>query len=241
MISIRKKLANLEFNSRFSCMISKFGTERFPRKKLRINYLEEEVIFVHIPKTAGTSISEYLYEEPMKGHIPVSRLFYQDRKRFEQSFKFTFTREPKKRFESGYYHYIRAIKSKEKWDEKNNIAKLFKKVDSLEKFIWMLIDDKKYRSQIISLPIFRPQCDWITIPNNNRGQNIIGVDFIGRYERLEQDMDLLRERFGISIKSNLPRLRSGRKNSRNNECKCKAYEELINDIYEDDFRLLGYS
>ena len=51
-------------------------------------------------------------------------------------------------------------------------------------------------------------------------------------------MDLLRERFGISIKSNLPRLRSGRKKSRNNECKCKAYEELINDIYEDDFRLL---
>ena len=64
-----------------------------------------------------------------------------------------------------------------------------------------------------------------------REENIIGVDFIGRYERLSKTW-IYYERDLESIKS-IYLDSEVEKKSRNND-QCKAYEELINDIYEDD-------
>lgn len=88
-----------------------------PLKKvvmLRVNnpYHEEndkfKCIFIHIPKTAGTSVTKALFDtDPL--HIPLSRFALFDKNKFERYFKFCFVRNSWARIFSEYNHIYRLV------------------------------------------------------------------------------------------------------------------------------------
>ncbi len=241
MKDIRAKIANLEFNTTIGGMLSKTFAPRLTKSTLKSKSHFREVVFVHIPKTAGTSIANHLFRSPLKGHIPISRLFYQDRLRYHESFKFTFARNPWDRFESGFYHYIRAIHGNIKWERAREISELFRGIDSIDNFVSKILTNNQYRKAIFRLPLFRPQCDWITVPSERGQRKNIGVDFIGKYERLNQDITLLKNTLGITIDSELPTLRNRNPGRHKNINNADDYLKLIRNNYSRDLALLNYS
>ena len=240
MLNIKAKIAGFEFDPIFGSSLSKFGAPRFPKRLLKVDCNFSEIVFIHIPKTAGTSLIVHLFKDPFKGHIPISRLFHQDRERFDNSFKFAFSRNPLTRFESGYNHYKREIKNKSQWNGKHEVSKLLDGIDSINMFVSRLTEDPLYKRKIFRLPVFRPQCDWITIPGNRRGEKAIGVDFVGKYEQLHQDISLLNGRLGIEIDSKFPSLRTGTYQKTADHHYDENYLKLIREVYKDDATMLGY-
>lgn len=241
MNAIYREIANLEFNRWIGGTLSRTVAPRFTKAILKSQSDVQEVVFVHIPKTAGTSIANYFFSSPLKGHIPISRLFYQDINRYNTSFKFTFTRNPLSRFESGFYHYKRAIHEKLKMDRSHEISELFKGIDSIDSFVSKIYSNSQYKKAVFKLPIFRPQCEWITVPGERNQGKIIGVDFIGKYENLNQNITLLKKILGITVNAEFPVLRKHDCIQNKHVTNVDSYLRLIRSYYRKDLALLDYS
>jgi len=64
---------------------------------------EHDVVFVHIPKTAGTSM-EKCYFLGGSGHTEIHK--YVNQPGFDDAFKFAFVRNPWDRYVSAFYHFF---------------------------------------------------------------------------------------------------------------------------------------
>jgi len=238
---IYTEIRNLEFNRRVGGILSRTFAPSYPMPMMKLKSNRQEVVFVHIPKTAGTSIANYFFQHPLKGHIPISRLFHQDINRYKKSFKFAFTRSPLSRFKSGFYHYLRAMRENLEWDGAHEITKLFKGIESIDNFILKIHSNNQYRKAIFKLPLFRPQCDWITVPDERSKGEIIGVDFIGKYENLDADIALLKKTLGVTLDAELPVLR--KQNSiewKKETVNSDSYLRLVWNNYRKDLEMLDY-
>ena len=238
---IYTEIRNLEFNRRVGGILSRTFAPSYPMPMMKLKSNRQEVVFVHIPKTAGTSIANYFFQHPLKGHIPISRLFHQDINRYNTSFKFTFTRNPLSRFESGFYHYKRAIHEKLKMDRSHKISELFKGIDSIDSFVSKIYSNSHYKKAVFKLPIFRPQCEWITVPGERNQGKIIGVDFIGKYENLNQNITSLKKILGITVNAEFPVLRKNDCIQNKHVRNVDSYLRLIRSYYRKDLALLDYS
>jgi hypothetical protein len=168
---------------------------------------ELKLIFLHPNKCGGKSIEKALWGvEPVPGsadHRTMQMHLHEDKERALTYFKFMFCRNPWDRLVSIYHGRQQILKTK---------------MPTFEKFI-RIIDPKKRPGLL--------QTTWI---KTNLG---IQVDFIGRFERYEEDWNRLN--LGIS----LPHV---------NKSKHKSYEdlysrELINIVakkYEEDIDFFGY-
>ena len=186
-------------------------------------------IFVHINKTAGTSIEtalqKYSDSEDDQQHEMLHKILPCDgfsNKRqinlFSQCngnpfdyFKFTFVRNPYDRSVSAY-----------KFATQNNNGEYL----SFKNYLSMIkTDDDK-------LSYFN-QLDWITDEYDN-----IGVDFIGRFENLQEDFNIVCDKIGIP-QQQLPH---------ENATKHKHYTEYYDDEtrkivakkYSKDIEFFGY-
>lgn len=213
-------------------------------------------VFVHIPKTAGSSIEKKLEHfdkleagvqdhrsikniEPLPiyqiiknvidGNEGYSRkvfLMYHLRQKlnigssitseqYEEYFKFTFVRNPWSRVFSWYRN---VMKSEEK------MARLGIK-DEIK-----FPDFVKYYSCQFEL---RPQTYWI---KNNQG--VIPLDFIGKFENLEEDFNLVCNKLNIQ-NPELPKLLIG-----NNKHYTEYYDNntisLVQKIYRQEIELFEY-
>ena len=146
------------------------------------------ILFVHIAKTAGTSIRNSLImngnELEFNSHIVSTKIIKKiGKKRWNSMFKFCFVRNPYDRLVS-FYHFMtipREIpREKERiWREKRQriIGER-----TFEEFCFMF-----YKNKILKkTPGLLQQNKYIC----NKNDKII-VDFIGRYESLEEDWDYL--------------------------------------------------
>ncbi|WP_419174090.1 sulfotransferase family 2 domain-containing protein [Desulfosediminicola sp.] len=186
-------------------------------------------IFVHIPKAAGISVCDSLYNSFAGGHTTLAEyevIF--SRKDFQNYFKFAFVRNPWDRLFSAYTFLRKGGFNEvdQKWMQ-DNIAdyKCFKS------FVmdWLSQDNVSKKVH------FLPQSTMLKSLDGNG----IGVDFVGRYENLEEDFNYVRER-----------IRSGRKLVKLNQTNrfpgyYKEYydSEMIKKvelIYKEDLDLLGY-
>jgi hypothetical protein len=211
--------------------------------------LRYKFLFVHIAKTGGTSVrvalGPYRWKDPYR--IPLflcSRLSsithhrlgckfprhakaiaareMLPRELFDQLFKFAFVRNPWDLQVSSYHHIQRER------------PHLLSGINDFETFLrWKLDSDRKYH-YIIDTSI-ELQSDYIVDLHGN-----IIVDYIGRYERLEDDFREACNRIGIHPPK-LPRKRQAKDRTAYKEYYTNATAQLVAQYFKRDIEMFGYS
>ena len=239
MTEIRESLKNLEFRVKpnlLSATLARAVTDDPWQKYLTSSY-NPDALFVHIPKTAGTSILRLFGFRT--GHVPVTRYYSWDHERARRAYKFTFVRNPWLRTRSGYfflrseYGKLEAIQSPDANQKyrKNWIKRHVLKADTFEDFVLSLREESTRRA-VLRFYIFRPQIDWIRPPGSKNHL----MDFVGRTEHLGSDVERLRSIFGLNGALEHHRATPNQPAQFNSEM-----VGIIGDLYEEDILEFQYS
>lgn len=203
-----------------------FGTS-YPYRRY---FNKHKVLFIHIPKTAGTSILSVLSggKRIRRDHAPWYIYNNFNRWKFARYFKFTFVRNPYDRLVSTYEYLARGgngmddLRFKRYFDE-NGI--------DFERFVLEYLDCDK----LMQHELFMPQYLYIYDFQGN-----VKVDFVGRFESIEQDYEVLAGKIGVAAplpKKNMSEKRKSYVSYYTNPAVVKRVQEL----YGRDFDLLDYS
>ena len=184
---------------------------------------KQKAIFIHIPKTAGSSIKKAFFGRYASDHSPAKREAKIYPKEWKTHYKFSFVRNPWDRICSIYHYY-------KFYEQKSNkrFRESLEGVD-FEKFCELLCCDK-LPVEFSWLEIFNcnsdlgHQYDWISINGE------IAVDYVGKFENLRKNFKELCRRFNIRV----PRL-SHLKNSTNTDYKSQ-YTQISRDLIADKFK-----
>jgi len=195
---------------------------------------EHKFIFIHIPKTAGTSIESLFVPNAGKRDVPFKHTTFNKLHKMSPDmcrdyFTFTFTRNPYSLLVSTY-----------------NWSKNPKNIGQRNKSRWF--SKHTFKEFILSLnsPPGRLSCrtpvSWI-VPDSQysyiqSSDGAINLDYIGKVERLQQDFDIICDKIKIN-RQQLPHV---------NETNQKHYSEYYDDEtrrivakkYAKDIELFGY-
>jgi chondroitin 4-sulfotransferase 11 len=188
--------------------------------------MKGNVLFIHIPKTAGMSFVKSLYNKDSSHHAKAIDFKQVDNSRFEKSFSFVITRNPYTRIYSAY-NYL-STGGKETIDR-----------------VWRDLYVRKYRNfndfvlrglnkaVCANAEHFIPQYKFVT----DELDNVI-CDFIGKFEEMNQVVLQLQKQ-GIII--NLPKLNSSTVKAVNiSDIYSPKMLSVVNELYEKDFELFNY-
>jgi hypothetical protein len=189
-------------------------------------------IFIHIPKTAGTSIKELL-GMPGSGHPPWQFFYNNFPDKWHSYVKFTVVRNPWERTVSSYT-YARMERSY--WHDSRTAPhpdyELLKSA-SFREFCDILL----HKRELLKHESWHPQHFWIAGKSNN--ETVLMVPNILRCETLERDFSGLCRKLGISPVS-LPRINVSDHRDYRNYYDDRT-RDIIGRVYADEIRLLGYS
>lgn len=212
--------------------------------------LRYKFLFIHIAKTGGTSIRaalrSYKWKDPYR--IPlflcsrISSLSHHrlacklprhakaiaayemlPRELFNELFKFAFVRNPWDLQVSSYHHIERER------------PHLLKGIKDFEGFLRWKLDPSARPYQYIIDTSIELQSDYLIDLNGN-----VIVDFIGRYERLEQDFQEACARIGIRA-PRLPHKRKATDRTAYQKYYTDETAELIAKHFKRDIEMFGYS
>jgi chondroitin 4-sulfotransferase 11 len=189
---------------------------------------ENKVVFIHIPKTAGTSMGRALGFTTQCHKTPAMEPNSEHWNK--QYFKFAFTRHPFDRFLSAYFYHFEMFKKKPT-KQRELIYKTGNSVDSFNYFISKLAYPSYLRRNVKKDLWFRDQCFWLF------GKSLYEYDFIGRFERLEKDFKYIQEKLQINLK--LTHKNKTKRMHFQNYYTQKS-KKIITNLYERDFNFLGY-
>lgn len=197
---------------------------------------EHRVIFIHVPKTAGTSIAAALFDRRSR-HIPLVRYAAADPLRFDRYFKFCFVRNPWDRFHSAF-HYLHRMVGNTSTPDGVWATEYLKQADDLASFVNRL-KVPEYRRRVLQWIHFRPQYHWVSLPGlKGANPSRLAVDFVGKFEQLPADFRRLEKHLNLTGVE-LPRLREGTRRDYR-----KAYDqemiEVVGEMYASDTAVLGY-
>lgn len=186
-------------------------------------------IFVHIPKTAGTSVTHALFEARPR-HLPLSRFLAADPDRFARYFKFAFVRNPWDRMHSAYVFLAdgsrRGAGEHTQWARRHLSG-----CTDFAQFITSL-DDPRKRRAVLSWVHFRPQSDWLRVNGSTHA-----CDFLGRFESLDEDLAVVWNRLGVHRSIPHKRFR-GRGDYR--EAYSRRMSDMVGEWYSEDVKAFGY-
>lgn len=175
-----------------------------------------ECIYINIPRTASGSISQIVRtggpETAMNAKLNHERKLEKSEimKSWDETFKFSFVRNPYDRLLSAYYHL--------------RLNKLVNPNRFINEYGFgpLLLYEKA---------IFRPQSEYLLDDQRN-----IMVDFVGKFENLHEDWKKLQKKLLIKedLTYHLHRTQENKK-SWDKNAKNKIYN-----FYEDDFLTFGY-
>lgn len=155
-------------------------------------------VFIHVPKAAGTSVNHALYGRTL-GHYSALEIEKTFPGLFDRAFTFTLVRNPWDRALSAY-QFARQGQT-DSMGVQNPGQYQIPVFDSFERFVneWLPAQDLLKTDFI-----FQPQSHFACDANGE-----IMVDFVGKVESLNKDMQVVSERLGRNIsvgKSNSTRL-----------------------------------
>lgn len=201
---------------------------RNPNTSYSINELDNlKCIFFHIPKTAGLSVCEALFNSKGIGHVNLktAKLLF-GQQGFDNYYKFCFVRNPWDRAVSSY-HYLKGggiNKTIKPWI-RNNILPYADFKDFVKNKL-------QYDKNIQREKHFRPQYTWICDSKLE-----LQVDFVGKFENLNNDFQTIAS--NLKINNNLPIRNSSRRKN------YKIYYDndsraIIANLYQKDIELFQY-
>jgi hypothetical protein len=194
-------------------------------------FVQHKCIFFHIPKSAGISVTLALFGNLGGGHKNAQFFKCLFAKSFSSYYKFAFVRNPYTRLVSAY-EYLRKADSDFLNDKKfkENVLNKFQTFDDFVEF-WLF--DNFYKSQA---PHFRTQFSFISLNGK------VVVDFLGRYERLNDDFQKVANH--LNIKTKLP-TENVTVYDKQSYFEKYYYNQktvaLVQEIYKVDFEHFGYS
>ncbi len=182
-------------------------------------------IFVHIPKSAGSSVALSLFGH-QTGHRRYIDYWRDNPGKAKLYFKFTFVRNPWERLVSAY-HFLRAggmSPGDRAWAEKH-----ITRFSGFEDFIkgWLTAGNIRRKHH------FQPQYSFLVGTNSHD----VKVDFIGRVENFDADFRTVCDRLGIQ--------REGRRRNKSRHTDYRWYYsnetiEIVRRVYERDVVMFGY-
>lgn len=177
---------------------------------------EKKFVFVHINRTAGTSIGRNLQGNYKVNHATIFR--YMEKHDLNNYFKFSFVRNPFDKMVSEYFCHMK-VKDLPYIINNPNL--------SFKEFII-----RRFKSH---LRFASDQINWIGKKEN--GEYKLYVDFIGRYENLKDDFKKVCDK--INIKYNLEHVnlvkRDNYRKYYNDETR-----QLVEILFEEDIRYFNY-
>jgi hypothetical protein len=188
-------------------------------------------IFIHIPKTAGTSIHGAL-GNPERKHAPLSRYAAYDPERTAAYFKFAFVRNPWDRFLSAY-SYLRGYEGNPASEEGAWSLRHIAPHGDFEGFVRAL-QKPLVRLAVMSHTLFLPQHLWLDVP----GRPDLRVDYLGRFETIHADFVAIAARLRIGLE--LDRLRPSARPP-HGDAYGEAARAIIGRLYARDIALFGYT
>jgi len=181
-------------------------------------------IFIHIPKTGGTSVAVALFGTDSR-HVPIAEYIQANPRKARRYFKFTIVRNPYDRLVSSF-HFLKQG-GLHQWDRRWAEENLTEYPD-FRTFVreWLTVENAA------SWAHFVPQYQFVT---DSRGT--VCMDFIGRYESLAADFAQVAARLGKDV--SLPWENQGR-----HEHYATYYDDetrrLVASVYAKDLELFGY-
>lgn len=204
-------------------------------------------IFIHIPKTAGSSINEYLAEgvvldwkkpnyEVLYGWCPDRKIHLQHatskqlletelvtENQWETYFKFTFVRNP---WDRAYSDYLWIMKDR-------SIKGTFKEyIFQTGEFDYVLNDNNtlNFRGDHIL-----QQLDFFNLDGDDK------VDFIGRFENFSEDIKILNNRLKIPKPFDLHAKKNTNRLYHYSQFYTNSQKKLIEEKYKIDIESLNYN
>jgi len=195
-------------------------------------------IFIHIPKTAGTSIIKVLMPEkfdtgkPPQNHSRPFEFIKSNPSLWQSYFTFTFVRNPWDRFVSSFLYNAKVAKI--------NFAKTGTSPRGIRKVI--LDCDSDINKFIIETPgqvilkgfQFPPQTSWLC-----NGDTYIQIDFIGRFENLQEDFNYVCDKIGLKP-INLPHENPNVSRKRYQEYYTEETKKIVYEYYKTEIEYFNY-
>lgn len=198
---------------------------------------ERHLIFIHVPKAAGSSLKTLVYgslEDSPQGHRRIIEYYISDAGRANSYLKVAFVRNPWDRLLSAH-NYLMTSHERAPRDIQFALSHLKQKGD-FEEFVLALGKYPIYRRAVLSFAHFLPQNQYICLP----GQKGHSMDFLGRFERIVEDTEELKRRLGIKDNGALPRVRTSNRQGYRDSYSDKM-RDLVSQIYARDIEIFGYS
>lgn len=190
-----------------------------------------QAIFVHIPKTAGTSVLSALgAPAAFDTHAPSRTYARVYPEVYARAYKFAFVRNPWDRFSSSFHF----MKHGTKWQLQKDWARKHIGDLTFAEFTYRL-RNPLFRASILAERFFWPQTFWL-----GRGGRIDGVDELFRFESIDAGTEQLCERFGIAPPATTPHLRKVEK-ADFRELYDGTMVDIVARLYRRDIAALGYA
>ncbi len=187
-------------------------------------------IFIHIPKASGVSIAQSLYGNMGCGHMPIREYELAFGPRFlSAAFIFTFVRNPWDRLHSAYRFLAKGgmNRADAQWTEVH--------ADYLRSFEAFVKEGLEVPSIAESIHIV-PQTRFLSSP-------VYGyymIDFIGRFESLEDDFRIVCEKMGKSSAVLAHENRTTGEKVDFRSAYSDEMREMTGKFYQEDVKVLGY-
>ena len=178
-------------------------------------------IFIHINKTAGTSIGNAI-GLPVKHHQTAREVIAGiGRENWDKAYKFTLVRNPWDRAVS-LYEYRR----------KKNKTDLAKRGIAFSEWVNKTFGPDKDPFYYNNAKSFQPQVEWL---KDDAGR--ISIDFIGKFETINEDFEKIRRAIGLDAE--LPHLNASRRASYQSYYDDET-RETVATWFREDIEFFGY-
>lgn len=191
--------------------------------------LEKTALFVHIPKCAGVSFSNALFGYIGPGHLTLRNYeVLLTKKEYDSCFKFSIVRNPWDRLHSAYSFLMHGGIAENDHQFREDVLS---KYTSFEQFVISGLSD----SEVLKYYHFLPQEHYL---RNYRGR--IGVDYVGRFERLSDDFNVIANKLGLKCDLEHTNKTKHQLMTSYRDAYTVKMKERVRQVYGHDINLLGY-